>query len=687
MYLLLLITPLFSFIILILCSRYIGHRGAVITSLSLLFLGLLLSTITFYEVAFMHNSVYICLGHWISINLFEVLWSFNFDFLSTSMLTTVYIISFLVHYYSSEYMKDDPHLPRFIAYLSFFTFFMAVLTTSGNLLQMFLGWEGVGLCSYLLISFWFTRTQAVTSALKAFIYNRVGDLFVIFAIVLVYLSFYSLEFSNIYLLATSQTKTIQLYPNLTGSEDFFFKNLELWSTTSFKWGEVICLFFFIGVMTKSAQIFLHGWLPDAMEGPTPVSALIHAATMVVAGVYLLLRLACILNMFPLILELLVLIGGITAFFSATVALYQNDIKKIIAYSTCSQLGYMVFTVGLTHYSVCFFHLCSHAFFKALLFLAAGSVIHAVYDNQDIRRMGGLVTKMPITYSTFLVASVSLAGLPFLSGFFSKDLILEVSSQSVSRASTFSYLCGISSAFLTACYSFKLLYFIFFFKTKLKPRNFKEVSESFGPIINSIIVLSLLSIFFGFFFKEIFTSFSTDNLFYEGANFHSFFTIFDSEILSYFYKNLPLIFSLSGLYFSYFFTFSYFSKNFFTKKINNFFCKKWYFDSIYSSIIAKPILLFSYYVLYKVLDKGFVEMCIPNALRGTLKYFSKNLRNTQQGNLYYYIYFFVTSIVLTTLVFSSIFWLRDYYALILPYPLSFLYLFALVSTRRPVKNEP
>ena len=310
-----------------------------------------------------------------------------------------------------------------------------------------------------------------------------------------------------------------------------------------------------------------------MEGPTPVSALIHAATMVVAGVYLLLRLACILNMFPLVLEFLALSGGITALVSATIALQQNDVKKIIAYSTCSQLGYMVFTVGLGYYSVSFFHLCSHAFFKALLFLAAGSVIHTVSDNQDIRRMGGLSSKMPIAYSTFLVASVSLAGLPFLSGFFSKDLILEVCFQSLSKVSFFSYSCGLVSAFLTTCYSFKLLYFIFFFKTKLNFRVLYKAFENFGPITNSLLVLAFLSVFFGFFFKEIFSSFSTNNLFYEAPNCYSFFTIFDSEISSYFYKNLPLVFSLSGLYFSYFFALSYFSKNFFLKKVINFFQKK------------------------------------------------------------------------------------------------------------------
>ena len=686
MYLLLLITPLFSFIILILFSRYIGHKGAAVTSISLLFFALLLSTVAFYEVITLHNNVYISLGYWILIGRFEVLWSFNFDFLSIAMLTTVYIISFLVHYYSSEYMAGDPHFPRFMAYLSFFTFFMAILTTSGNLLQMFLGWEGVGLCSYLLISFWFTRTQAVTSSLKAFIYNRVGDLFVIFAIALTYLSFYSLEFSNIYLIANAQSKGVSLYPSLAGSEFFFFKNAELWFATTVKWGELICFLFFIGVMAKSAQIFLHGWLPDAMEGPTPVSALIHAATMVVAGVYLLLRLCSILNMFPPVLEFLALIGGITALVSATIALYQNDIKKIIAYSTCSQLGYMVFTIGLGHYSVSFFHLCSHAFFKALLFLAAGSVIHAVSDNQDIRRMGGLSSKMPITYSTFLVASVSLAGLPFLSGFFSKDLILEVSLQSFNKVSFFSYLCGLSSTFLTTCYSFKLLYFIFFFKTKLKPSAFSNASENFGPIVNSLLVLALLSVFFGFFFRETFSSFSSYNIFCEVANSYSFFTIFDSEISNYFFKNLPLIFSLSGLYFSYFFASSCLSKNFFLKKINNFFLKKWYFDPVYSSIVAKPALFFSYQCLYKILDKGFVELLIPNFLKTILRYFSKNLRSAQKGNLYYYICFFVTSIFVTTFVFSSIFWFRDTYTLILQYPLSFLYFFALASLRRPLKNE-
>lgn len=686
MYLLLLTNPLISFATLILFSRYIGQRGASVTSLFLLSFSLFLAIATFYEVAIMHNVVHIFLGSWILIGSFEVTFLLSFDFLSTALLTTVYIVSFLVHYYSSEYMKGDPHLPRFMAYLSFFTFFMIILTTSGNLLQMFFAWEGVGLCSYLLVSFWFTRTQAVTSSLKAFIYNRVGDLFVISAIALVQLSFYSLEFSNIYLIACSQNKGVSIGENLTGSDFFFFKNIELWSTTTIKWGELVCLFFFLGVMTKSAQIFLHGWLPEAMEGPTPVSALIHAATMVVAGVYLLLRLAPVLNLFPRVLEFIGLIGATTAFFSATAALYQNDIKKIIAYSTCSQLGFMIFTVGLSFYSVCFFHLCSHAFFKALLFLSAGSVIHTISDNQDIRRMGGLSLKMPITYSTFLVASLSLAGLPFLSGFYSKEMILEISYHSPSSISFFAQICGLLSTFLTAAYSFKLIYSIFLAETKLSHRSFFYISEKFGPIINSLLALSLCSICFGFFFKEIFTSFCSENIFYEENKPYNLFTIFDSELKNYFQKSIPLVVTLSGLYFSYFFNLYSFSKNNSRKKIIDFFSKKWYFDAIYSSLLVKPVLIFSYYVLYKILDKGFIEKLIPNFWKIILTYFSKNLIKTQTGNLYYYLCYFIFFIIATFLVFSSIFWFRHSYQLVLQYPLFFLYFFALASVKKPTKNE-
>lgn len=345
------------------------------------------------------------------------------------MLLTVYLVSMLVHIYSVEYMAGDPHFPRFMGYLSFFTFFMIILITAGNVLQLFVGWEGVGLCSYLLVSFWFTRTQAVLSSLKAFLVNRVGDIFFIVGLGLLFILTKSFDYSSIFLLLKNQKESLMILINPTHSKFTIPQMVELpfYGKTSILNVTALCLF--IGAMSKSAQIFLHTWLPDAMEGPTPVSALIHAATMVAAGVFLVLRFSFLFDMVPSILQIVAIIGSLTCFAAATIGLFQNDIKKIIAYSTCSQLGYMFFIAGLSFYNVSFFHLCSHAFFKALLFLCAGSVIHSLRDCQDIRMMGSLVNKVPVTYICFIIGSLALSGLPFLSGFYSKEAILEFSSES------------------------------------------------------------------------------------------------------------------------------------------------------------------------------------------------------------------------------------------------------------------
>jgi len=323
------------------------------------------------------------------------------------MLIVVTLISSLVHLYSTEYMSHDPHLTRFMSYLSLFTFFMLILITANNFLQMFVGWEGVGLSSYLLINFWFTRIQANKSAIKAMLVNRVGDFFILLALFAIYFVFNSLDYDVVFSLVPLMTT----YQITIGN--FLFSAIDL-----------ICLFLFLGAMGKSAQLGLHTWLPDAMEGPTPVSALIHAATMVTAGVFLLARCSFLFEFSPLVLNFIMLIGASTAFFASTTGLFQNDIKKVIAYSTCSQLGYMIFACGLSSYEVGIFHLSNHAFFKALLFLGAGSIIHAVSDEQDMRKMGGLKNLLPFSYSIMLIGSLALVGFPFLTGFYSKDLILE-----------------------------------------------------------------------------------------------------------------------------------------------------------------------------------------------------------------------------------------------------------------------
>lgn len=359
------------------------------------------------------------------------------------MLCVVTSISTFVHLYSTSYMENDPHVIRFMSYLSLFTFFMLILVTANNFLQMFIGWEGVGVSSYLLINFWFTRIQANKAAIKAMLINRVGDFALLLAIFTLYFIFNSLDYSIIFSLAPLAVTT-QI---IIGS--FKINVLDL-----------SCILLFLGAMGKSAQLGFHTWLPDAMEGPTPVSALIHAATMVTAGVFLIIRCSYLFEFSPLTLNVIVLIGSCTAFFAATTGLFQNDLKKVIAYSTCSQLGYMIFACGLSSYEVGLFHLSNHAFFKALLFLGAGSIIHALSDEQDLRKMGGLKNILPFSYAIMLIGSLALIGFPFLAGFYSKDVILELSIAKYTTAGHFSFVLGTLAAFCTAFYSTRVLFLVF-----------------------------------------------------------------------------------------------------------------------------------------------------------------------------------------------------------------------------------
>ena len=372
MYLILVFLPLIGFLNAGLFGRKIGPHGASILTVNCLVFTFFLSLFAFYEVALVGCCTYIKLSSWINSELLNVDWGFLFDSLTVIMCCVVTFVSSLVHIYSTEYMSHDPHLARFMSYLSLFTFFMLILVTADNYVQMFVGWEGVGLCSYLLINFWFTRIQANKAAIKAMVLNRIGDFALVLGILTIFIKFKAVDYATVFALT----------PMFVG-EKFIFLNFDLEMLT------VISLLLFIGAVGKSAQLGLHTWLPDAMEGPTPVSALIHAATMVTAGVFLIARSSPVYEYVPNVLNFITIAGSCTAFFAATVGLLQNDLKRVIAYSTCSQLGYMVFACGLSNYSVGIFHLVNHAFFKALLFLGAGSVIHAVADEQDMRKMGGL----------------------------------------------------------------------------------------------------------------------------------------------------------------------------------------------------------------------------------------------------------------------------------------------------------
>ena len=421
MYLLFVFFPLLGSLTAGLFGRQIGSEGSSIITVLCLCFSFLLSLLIFFEVALMGSCTYIKLIVWIDSGLFQTDWGFLFDSLTSVMCCVVTFISSLVHIYSVEYMSHDPHRSRFMSYLSSFTFFMLILVTADNYIQMFLGWEGIGLASYLLINFWFTRIQANKAAIKAMVVNRIGDFGLALGIFAIYVNYKAVDYSTV----------LAITPYFTGkSFHFLFFQVD---TLSF-----IALFLFVGAIGKSAQLGLHTWLPDAMEGPTPVSALIHAATLVTAGVFLIARSSIIFEYAPTVLNVLTMLGALTAFIAATIGLTQNDLKRVIAYSTCSQLGYMVFACGLSNYSVGIFHLMNHAFFKALLFLSAGSVIHAVSDEQDMRKMGGLKKLVPFTYSMMIIGSLALMGFPFLTGFYSKDVILEAAFGKYTNQGHFSF---------------------------------------------------------------------------------------------------------------------------------------------------------------------------------------------------------------------------------------------------------
>merc|ERR1711966_117478 len=492
MYLVLVFLSFFGFSVTGLFGRHIGPKGAATLTTGCLILTFFLSLFAFYEVGLMGSPVYIRLAPWVSSESLLINWGFLFDSLTVIMCIVVTFVSSLVHLYAIEYMSHDPHLPRFMSYLSLFTFFMLILVTADNYIQMFLGWEGIGLASYLLINFWFTRVQANKAAIKAMVVNRIGDFCLIIAILTLYVNFKSVDYATVASLAPFfKTQTVN------------FLNMD------FNILSLVCVFLFLGAVGKSAQLGLHTWLPDAMEGPTPVSALIHAATLVTAGVFLVARSSFLYELAPNGLELVATLGACTAFFASSVGLLQNDLKRVIAYSTCSQLGYMVFACGLSDYSVGVFHLVNHAFFKALLFLGAGSIIHAVADEQDMRKMGGLKNLVPFTYSMMVIGSLALIGFPFLTGFYSKDVILEVAYGKYTFEGHFSYTLGSLGAFLTAFYSTRLVYLTFL----SRPNGYKSIIcsayDSSYQISVSLFILAIPSVLIGFYAKDMIIGFGSD----------------------------------------------------------------------------------------------------------------------------------------------------------------------------------
>ena len=632
MYIPLIFLPLAGFCITGLFGRAIGPKGAAIVTTSCLVISLFLSFFAFYEVGLMGSPVYIQLATWVSSEVLLINWGFLFDSLTVVMCVVVTFISSLVHLYSIEYMSHDPHLPRFMSYLSLFTFFMLILVTADNFIQMFLGWEGVGLCSYLLINFWFTRVQANKAAIKAMIMNRLGDFCLVIGILILFVNFKSVDYATIAVLAP-----------FFKSQTINFLNMD------FDILSLVCIFLFLGAVGKSAQLGLHTWLPDAMEGPTPVSALIHAATMVTAGVFLIVRTSFLYEHAPHILEFITILGACTAFFASTVGLLQNDLKRVIAYSTCSQLGYMVFSCGLSDYAVGVFHLANHAFFKALLFLGAGAVIHAVNDEQDMRKMGGLKNLIPFTYSTMTIGSLALIGFPFLAGFYSKDMILELSYGKFTSFSHFSYFLGTFGAFLTAFYSTRLVCLTFL----VKPNGYKPVigfaKETFSNISLALCFLTIPSIFVGFYTKDMIVGVGSD--FFGAAIYNSpqMLHVFDAEFIEFFYKILPVTLSLLGASLS-FFLYNFQSHILFIaktsvlgRKVYTFLNKKWFFDKIYNECFGQFFFKFGYSMSYKNIDRGTFEIIGPTGLSSVVLKTAHQLHKAQTGSLYHY-----TLVILTTI---------------------------------------
>jgi NADH-ubiquinone oxidoreductase chain 5 len=649
MYLLIVFLPLVGSCFAGLFGRYLGSWGSAIISTSCLFLSLLISFFALYEVALIGCFVYIKLTTWISSEVLNIDWGFMFDSLTVVMCVVVTFISCLIHLYSTEYMSHDPHLPRFMSYLSLFTFFMLMLVTADNFIQMFVGWEGVGLCSYLLINFWFVRIQANKAAIKAMILNRIGDFSLLIGIMLIFINYKAVDYATVSALTPFfQNKIVN------------FLNLEVNLLTA------VCLFLFIGAIGKSAQLGLHTWLPDAMEGPTPVSALIHAATMVTAGVFLLARSSFLYEYAPNVLDIVIVIGALTAFFASTTGLVQNDLKRVIAYSTCSQLGYMVFACGLSNYSAGVFHLSNHAFFKALLFLSAGSVIHAVNDEQDMRKMGGLKYLIPFTYSMMVVGSLALIGFPFLTGFYSKDLILEVAYGKYSLLGYFSYTLGTIGAFFTAFYSTRSLYLTFL----SKPTGHKQVicnAQDSGPQITIALgSLAIPSILVGYYSKDMIVGVGSS--FFGTAvsvNMQNF-NLFDAEFITTFYKILPVILSLTGFIVA-FVLYNFQSNLLFKlktsligKKTYVFLNRKWFFDKIYNEYFGQFFFKFGYSVSYKFIDRGIFEILGPTGISTIVLNVGSKIHKLNSGFLYHYM--LIILIAVTVLIgFRELFIVLEFFA--------------------------
>jgi NADH-ubiquinone oxidoreductase chain 5 len=629
MYLAIIILPLLGSIVAGFFGRKVGVSGAQLITCLCIIITTLLAIIVFIEVGLNKIPVSINLFRWIDSESLNVLWGFHFDSLTVSMLIPVLIVSSLVHIYSIGYMGHDPHNQRFFSYLSLFTFMMIILVTANNFLLMFVGWEGVGICSYLLVSFWFTRIAANQSSISAFLTNRVGDCFLTIGMFAILWSFGNIDYSTVFSLAP-----------------FFNENIIT----------IIGICILIGAMAKSSQIGLHVWLPMAMEGPTPVSALIHAATMVTAGVYLLMRTSPLIEYSSTVLVICLWLGAITTVFSSLIGLFQQDIKKVIAYSTMSQLGMMVIAVGLSSYNVALFHLINHAFYKGLLFLGAGAVIHAVADNQDFRKYGGLIAFLPLTYSVMLIASLSLVAFPFMTGFYSKDFILESAYGQFFFSGTVVYFISTIGAMFTILYSVKILYLTFLTNPNGSFVNYKHIHEGNLFISLPLIILAIFSILFGYIAKDMFIGLGSD-LFVDNSLFihptHEI--ILDTEFaVPILFKLLPFLFFvlLSTLAIV---IYEYIPKIIINLKLNrlgysifSFFNQRFFIELLYNKYITGIIFKLGSQTT-KVLDKGSIELLGPFGLEKGLLNLSKSISALDTGVITSYALYILIGLIFFILI--------------------------------------
>ena len=611
----------------------LGHRdrAAELVTVSGLLLSLLLSIIAFAKVAIGGQPITIDIARWIVSGDFEAMWRLRFDTLTAVMLIVVTGVSSMVHIYSIGYMSHDNARARFMAYLSLFTFAMLMLVTADNLVQLFFGWEGVGVASYLLIGFWYKKDSAHTAAMKAFVVNRVGDFGFALGILAVYQIFGSVQFDDIFANAALMRDTEigflgQAMPAL----------------------EVAGILLFIGAMGKSAQLGLHTWLPDAMEGPTPVSALIHAATMVTAGVFMVCRLSPMLEYAPLSLDIITVVGALTAIFAATVGFTQFDIKRVIAYSTCSQLGYMFFAAGVSAYPAAMFHLTTHAFFKALLFLGAGSVIHAMSDEQDLRNMGGIWRQVPVTYVMMWVGSLALAGFPFFAGFYSKDMILEAAFAAHTGVGNLAFWLGCAAAFLTAFYSWRLLIMAFHGKPRASAEVMSHVHES--PLVMTVplFVLAVGAVFSGWLGYELFVG--HDMAIFWGD---SIFILPEHHAMEHAHhvpgwvKLLPVVLATSGvllavLCYAVWTDIPAITARIFSP-VHQFFYNKWYFDELYDMIFVRPAVRIGSF-LWQRGDRDTIDGFGPDGMSAMIMRVSSTAARLQSGFVFHYAFAMLIGVV-------------------------------------------